>query len=355
MKKKIKKQSVKTGLPPGTLVYIGDERKDKISITEFIYNEQNYSENKIKDISKYRVDTLSEASNVWVNVNGVYDVDIISKVGQKFNLHSLILEDVVNTNQRPKTEVFTNSIFTTIKMFYTNHTTGKITWEHLSIILGKNNVVTFQEKPGDVFDVIRERIRSKAGKVRSMKADYLYFALFDAVIDNYFVVLEKMGEKIESIEQEIISNSKNHMAKNIYDIKKELNFLKKSCWPVRESLNLLLREENALISKEINMYLRDLYDHIIQVIDIIETYRDNLSGLMDIYLSLTGNRMNSIMKVLTIISTMFIPLSFLAGLYGMNFKVMPELQYKYGYFILLGVMAAIVSGMLYFFKKKKWF
>ncbi len=355
MKKRTKKQSRKTGLPPGTLMYLGDENTEKIRVTQFLYNEKQVSETQIQNISLLKKPAENCGEILWINVDGISDVNLIKQIGQEFKLHSLLLEDVVNPNQRPKTEIYPDIIYTAIKMFYLHQDTGEIVWEYVSVILGKNYVLTFQERPGDVFETVRERLRNKTGKARFFGADYLYHILLDTIIDNYFVILEALGEDIEQIEKIITENPAESVLSDIYNEKKQLNFLKKMCWPLMEAFNSLLRQDNALISNEITYYFRDLYDHIIRIIDIIENYRDNLSGLTDIYLSITSNRMNSIMKVLTMISTIFIPLSFIAGVYGMNFKNMPELEYKYSYFIVLGIMLLIISGMMFFFKKKKWF
>jgi magnesium transporter len=322
-------------------------------LSVFKYDIKNYEEftlDSVKNIKNH----LESGKNIWINVDGLHDIDIVQKLGSYFGFHSLLLEDIVNTNQRPKTDQYKDYIFTSLKMFYIDKNSGNITSEHVSLILGKNYLISFQEKPGDVFDLIRERIRTEKGKVRAMKCDYLWYALIDAIVDNYFVVLDNFNEQIEAIENDVISNPGNETINKIYSVKKEVNYLKKSVWPLRELISYFLRENNPVLSDEINLYLRDLYDHVIQILDFIETFRDNLSSLMDLYLNTISNKMNSIMKVLTIISTMFIPVTFIAGLYGMNFKNMPETEYKYGYFIVLGVMLLVIGSMIMFFKKKKW-
>lgn len=290
----------------------------------------------------------------WINIDGIQRIDVIEKIGKHFNLHPLALEDIVNTGQRPKMEDFVDYIFVVLKMLHYDEKESETKAEQLSLILGPNWVISFQENEGDVFDPIRERIRADKGRIRKMGADYLVYALIDAVVDNYFIILEKIGEKIEEIEDELVANPAPETLQAIHNLKRQMIFLRKSVWPLREVISRLERWESQLINKSTDIYLRDVYDHTIQVIDAIETFRDMLSGMLDIYLSSVSNRMNEVMKVLTIIATIFIPLTLVAGLYGMNFRYMPELEWPWGYPLVLFVMFVIGVLMLIYFRKKKW-
>ena len=290
----------------------------------------------------------------WINIDGVDRVDVIEKLGKHFNLHPLALEDIVNTGQRPKMEDFLDYILLVLKMLYYDEKEGEFKAEQISLILGPNWVISFQENEGDVFDPIRERIRSDKGRIRKMGADYLVYVLMDAIVDNYFIILEKIGENIEEIEDNLVTNPAPETLQALHNLKRQMIFLRKSVWPLREVISRLERWESQLVNKSTDIYLRDLYDHTIQVIDAIETFRDMLSGMLDIYLSSVSNRMNEVMKVLTIIATIFIPLTLVAGLYGMNFKFMPELEWPWGYPFVLLVMFAIGILMVIYFRKKKW-
>jgi len=281
-------------------------------------------------------------------------VDVISDIGRYFDVHPLVLEDILNTNQRPKMEDYGKYLFLVLKMMMYKPKTGKIDIEQVSIIFGKNFIVSFQEKEGDVFDLIRTRIRNKKGMIREQGEDYLLYALIDALVDNYFVVLEQIGEKIEVLEKEVLTNPSSSIMNNVHSLKRELISLRKSVWPLREVINNLQRVESRIISKATKIYFRDVYDHTVQVIDAVETFRDMSSGLVDLYLSSVSNKMNEIMKVLTIFAAIFIPLTFVAGIYGMNFEFMPELKWRYGYFMVWGVIALITLGLIAYFRKKKW-
>ena len=283
-----------------------------------------------------------------------YQVEIIEKIGTYFGIHSLILEDIMNTGQRPKMEDFEDYIFVVVKMIYYDEKDNEIKAEQVSLLLGSNFVISFQEKEGDVFNPIGERTREAKGRIRKMKADYLAYALVDTIIDHYFIVLEKLGEKIEGMEEDLVTNPTPETLQDIHILKRELIFLRKSIWPLREVVSRLERGESQLIHESTGIYLRDVYDHTIQVIDTIETFRDMVSGMLDVYLSIVSNRMNEVMKVLTIIATIFIPLTFIAGIYGMNFKHIPELEWHWGYPISLSVMGAIGMSMVVYFRRKKW-
>ena len=359
MRRFIKKTSHKIGLPPGTLVHVGTKKTEKARITVIDYDEGNFEEKElkhIKDCFPYK----DKSTVTWINIDGIHQIDIIEKIGKHFNLHPLVLEDIVNTGQRPKMEDFDSYLFLVFKMLYRQAEEKEAKSEQVSFIVGPQFVVSFQEKESDVFNPVRERIRSGKGRIRKMGSDYLAHALIDAIIDNYFLVLEKLGEEMEELEKELASNPNPQTIQEINRLKGEMLFLRKSIWPLREVINGLQRGESALIKESTAIYLRDVYDHTIQIIDTIETFRDLLSGMHDTYLSSLSNRMNEVMKVLTIIATIFIPLTFIAGIYGMNFNPesspwnMPELNWSYGYLLALGVMILVALGMIIYFKRRKW-
>ncbi|MBM3311709.1 MAG: magnesium/cobalt transporter CorA, partial [Candidatus Aminicenantes bacterium] len=285
---------------------------------------------------------------------GVHDPDLINRLGTAYELHPLILEDIMTTSQRPKMEDLGSSVYVVLKMLELDGPGAAIVTDQLSLVFGKNYVVSFQEKPGDMFDQVRERLRQGKGRLRKMGADYLAYALLDAVVDHYFVVLESLGERVEALEEELVGDPSQATLHRIHALKREMIFLRKSVWPLREVVAKLERAESELIKESTEIFFRDVYDHTIQVIDNIETFREMLSGMLETYLSSVSNRMNRVMKVLTIIATIFIPLTFLAGVYGMNFEHMPELKWRYGYFLVWGVMIALGAGMAIAFKRKKW-
>jgi len=350
----IKKVSKTIGLTPGALVHVGKKKIEKVRIRLIDYDEAQLQEKEPKTIEEcFPFKDLPTVT--WVNIDGLHDVKVMEKVGKHFGLHALVLEDILNTEQRPKIEDFDDHIFVVLKMLYYDETDGEIRAEQISVILGSNFVLSFQERVGDIFNPLRERIRGAKGRVRKMGPDYLAYNLLDAIVDNYCVVLEKLGEQIEGMEEELVSNPTPDTLQRIHSLKREMIFLRKSVWPLREVVSRLERGESELIKDSTGIYLRDVYDHTIQVIDTIETYRDMLSGMLDIYLSSISNRMNQVMKVLTIIATIFIPLTFVAGIYGMNFEYMPELKWHWFYpkafwLVMLGVAAL----MLVYFRRKKW-
>ena len=341
-----------TGLPPGTVVYSGDAQSEKVVISLIEFNEKEFIEKEFTDFDECLLHVKSDMVK-WINVDGIHNTELIQKIGEKFNIHSLTLEDIANTDQRPKFEDYENYLVSIMKML--SHE-SEIQSEQLTIILLDNNtVLSFQEvHGGDAFDIIRTRIRSGKGRVRKMGADYLAYCLIDAVVDLYFVILEKIGDRIEILEEDLISNPSKETMMTIHAMKREMIFLRKAVWPMRELINNFERSESKLIKKATRLYLRDLYDHTIRVIDTVETFRDLLSGMMDIYLSSVSNRMNEVMKVLTIISTIFVPVTFIAGVYGMNFKYFPELDSPYGYWICWAVMLSIMISFVIYFKKRKW-
>ena len=353
MVKLIKRRLRKIGLPPGTPVFVGEKKVEKAKITIIDYDEKQFQEKEAKTIEEC-LPFKDTPTVTWINVDGVHQVDIIENIGKHFELHPLIREDIMNTEQRPKMEDFERYIYVVLKMLYYDEEKNETKIEQVSLILGENFVISFQEMEGDIFDPIKERIRSGKGRIRKMGADYLCYALLDAIVDKYFIILERLGERIEGLEEEVVSNPKPEIFQEIHRLKREMIFLRKSVWPLREVINGLERGESSLIQESSRIYLKDVYDHTIQVIDTVETFRDMVSGMHDTYLSVVSNRMNEVMKVLTIIATIFIPLTFIAGIYGMNFKFMPELEWRWAYFAFWIVILVIAVIMVIFFRRRRW-
>ncbi|MFH1069080.1 MAG: magnesium/cobalt transporter CorA [Candidatus Glassbacteria bacterium] len=348
-----KKQSEKKGLPPGSLVFIGEEKSHKPVIKIFDYDQDRFEEREERNLDqcmRYRKsDTVT-----WVNIDGVHDVELIREIGQLCDLHPLLLEDVLNTAHRPKLDEFEEHLFVLLKMIRFDDDQERIRTEQVSLVLGKNFVLSFHESQGDVFESVRDRLRHSRGRIRRMGADYLAYCLIDAIVDEYFNVLEKIDERIERLEDDLMDDSGESTTHKIYSLKKDLIFLLKAIWPLREMVARLEKGESELVSDKLSIFLRDLYDHIIQVMETIESYRDVLTGLLDTYLSAMSNRMNTVMKMLTVIATIFIPLTFIVGIYGMNFEHMPELHWHWGYPTVLGLMAAMTLSMLIYFRRKYW-
>ncbi len=349
----IKWASKKAGLSPGTLMYVGEEKKEKIKIKIIDYDEHRVDEKEVESIDDC-LPFQNKDTVTWINITGIHDVNIIADLGKKFNLHPLLLEDVLNTEQRPKIDDFEDYLFIVMKMIYSARYEKTVSHEQISLVLGPGVVITLQEFEEDFFDPLRERIRKGKGRIRSQGTDYLTYSLIDTIVDNYFYLLEETGELIESLQEKVISEPNPSILKEIQELKKEMIYLRKSVWPLREIINTLIRGEFKLITEDVIYFFRDVYDHTIQIIDNIETYRDMLSGMMDIYLSSVSNKMNEIMKVLTTIATIFIPMTFLAGLYGMNFKYMPELEFRWAYPAFWLVIITMFISMLLWFKRKKW-
>ena len=346
------KLSKKVGQPPGTLHADGVPSTEEVKITVIDYDVTHFTEKQVGQITEcfpFRdTDTVT-----WINVDGLGNTKVIEELGQCFTIHPLILEDILNTDQRPKMEDLDTYIYLNLKMLTFLDTENNIRVEHVSMLIGHNFLISFQEDIGDIFDPVRERIR-KDGRIRKFGPDYLTYALIDGIVDNYFVVMEKLEERVEELEEELVVNPSQQSLHRISRLKKDMIFLRKSVWPLREVINSLEHSESPLIKETTTIYLRDVYDHTIQVIDTLETLRDMVSGMLDIYLSGLSYRMNEIMKVLTLIATIFIPLTFVAGVYGMNFRYMPELGWEYGYFTVWGVMIAMVVLMLIYFRKRQW-
>jgi magnesium transporter len=353
MAKLIKKSSKKAGLPPGTLVHIGEKLTEKTRITLVEYDGRGFEEKELKDLETCYL-FPAEPAVTWVNVVGIQQVEVLEKVGSCFVVHPLALEDILNTEQRPKVEDYGEDLFLVVKLLSYNEKRDEIESEQISLILRPNALLSFQEKEGDDFGAVKERLRAGKGRLRKMGADYLAYTLLDIVVDQYFVVLEKLGERIEVLEGKLLTDPSTATLQKIQKLKKEMLLLRKWIWPLREVISSLERGEFPGIRESTRIYLRDVYDHAIQVMDSIEIYRDMLSGMLDIYLSSLNNRMSAVMKVLTLIATIFMPLTFLAGVYGMNFKHMPELDSPWGYPLVLILMAIVAILMLILFRRKKW-
>jgi magnesium transporter len=332
---------------------VGAERTEKVKTTIMDYDEHEFQETEAVTIEACV--PFKEAPTVsWFNVSGVHEIAIVEDIGKMFKLHPLLLEDIVHTDQRPKLEDFGDYLFFVLKMITYDKEDNNLMVEQISLILGSNFVISFQENEGDVFDPVRERIRNAKGRIRKMGSDYLAYTLIDAIVDNYFIILEQIGEKIEELQEEVLSQPSPDTLQTIQETKREMIFLRKSVWPLREAISALQRGESSLIKENVGLYLRDVYDHTIQVIDSIETFRDMISGTLDVYLSSISNKMNEVMKVLTIIATIFIPLTFIAGIYGMNFKYMPELEWHWAYPVIWVIIIVLGVLMLFGFRRKKW-
>lgn len=338
---------------PGTVTYVGSKEKSEIKLEVIDYNVESYE----RYLSKTPEDAFRfEAENniTWINIDGLSNTQKIEKVGKYYELHPLIIEDIVNTNQRPKIDEYHDYFFIVAKMLYRNKE-GTLEHEHISIVLGKNYVLTFQEAGGDVFDGVRDRLAKAKGRIRGRGADYLVFALLDAIVDNYFIVMEEISEKIEDIEDRLLSvQPTDEITFEIQELKKTMLRIRRAVFPLREVVSRLEKVDGGLIDEQTVHYIRDLYDHIIQVSENIDVYREMAWGLMDMYMTTISHKMNEVMKVLTIMASIFIPLTFLAGIYGMNFTHMPELEWEYGYPTLLIIMFLLFSGMIFYFKRKHW-
>ncbi|MFP4363336.1 MAG: magnesium/cobalt transporter CorA [Spirochaetia bacterium] len=343
----------KVGAPPGTLLYskTPEAGGSKLSVISFSRDDVRTCE----DLDKNDIPEWQDPDRVsWFHVQGLEDIETIETIGRAFSIHSLLLEDVVNTEHRPKVELLQDQVLVVMRMYSFHPEEKRIAAEQVSILAGKGYCITFQEGFGELFGPVKERIEKGFGKVRKMGSDYLMYALMDIVVDNYYPVLEHISEALEILEDEILEDPRPERVKVIHELRKELIFFRRSVWPLREAVNKLSREETKWFTKSTRLYVRDLYDHIVQVMDHVESFRDIITGLTESYMSGISNRMNSVMKLLTLISTMFIPLTFIAGVYGMNFQYMPELTWRWSYFVVLGVMLVVAVSMLIFFKKKKW-
>jgi magnesium transporter len=348
-----KKRVSKAGLPPGSLVYTGERRVESVRLSVIDYDQEHLRE--LEPTTVEECFPFKETPTVtWLNVTGLHDIEVIEKLGKHFGLHPLVLEDVLSTEGRPKHEDFGTYVFLVLKTLHYNDEAHELRVEQISLVLGPNFVISFQEIEADPFGPLRERIRKAKGRIRRMGADYLAYTLMDAIVDNYFAILEKIGDHTEALGVRAVEDPDPAVLHAVQTLKGELSYLRRFVWPLREVISGLQRGESELIGKETEIYLRDVYDHTIQVMETIESFRDVAAGMFDTYLSSVSNRMNEVMKVLTIIATIFIPVTFVAGIYGMNFQFMPELGWRWGYLGALLVMLATAIAMLVYFRKKKW-
>ena len=353
--KRVNRITRKLGLDAGTLVHVGLQKTHTVRVTVIDYDGNGHYETwepaDLEEVVPLKTsDTVS-----WINIDGIHEVEVVAKIGQLFGIHPLIQEDISHAGQRPKLEDMGDHAYIVIKMLEATETDREVDWEQLSMIIGPNFLITFQEREGDIFDPIRERIKLDKGKIRKSGPDYLAYALMDLVVDHYFVVLERIGDKIVDIEDELVDHADTAILSKINRLKRATLTMRRSVWPLREVISSLQRGQSELIKEGTLPYLKDVYDHTIQIVDTVETFRDMLSGMIEIYMSILSNRMNEVMKVLTMIATVFIPLTFLVGVYGMNFQFMPELHWKYGYPVTWIVMLVAAYIMVYYFRKKKWF
>ncbi len=350
----IKKRSKKVGLAPGTLIHMGRAKAGATRVDMVEYDATRLEKHKVASLDRCLI--RPDAATVsWVNVEGLSDLEVLRHFGSCYGIHPLVLEDILATDQRPKAADYGDYLYVVLKMIELDDATGEIKSEQVSLVLGRNYLISFQEGlEGDVFGQVRNRLDNEKARLRTMGADFLLHALLDVIVDHYFLVLEKLADRIEDLEDEVIENPAPATVQSIYHLKRQMLFLHKAVWPLREVVSGLQRRDSRLIDDATVIYLRDLYDHTVQVLDTLETLRDMLSGMLDIYLSSVSNRLNEVMKVLTIIATIFMPLAFVVGWYGMNFKNMPELDWSFGYPMVFILCLSIAGGMLVYFRKKRW-
>lgn len=353
MTKPMKTAALKKGLHPGTLIHVGERKVEHVRMTVIDYDRDMFVEREYKAVEEC-LEYADRDTVTWINVNGLHDTGIIHRIGEHFGIHPLVLEDILDTDKRPELDDYVDYIFVILKMILVDKDTGRIDAEQVSMLLCRNTVISFQEGEGDVFETIRERIRTGKGRVRGTGADYLFYLLTDAVVDNYFIALEEIGEIVEELEDELLEEPSAETLREIYELKRDLVLLRKYAFPLRELVHKFQISESPLIESNTKLYIHDLYDHAMQIMDTTESYRDMITGMLETYLSLSSNRMNEVMKVLTVMATIFIPLTFIAGIYGMNFENMPEIHHRLGYPGVMLLMLAVALGMLYYFRRKKW-
>lgn len=350
--KKKKGSLQKIGSPPGTLQHVGNIQPEKVKITIIDYQNDDFLETEVQDITQtfpYR----DSKTDTWINIDGIHNTEIIAQIGKHFGIHSLTLEDILNTNHRPTFEEHDNYLFFTLKMLAIN-TENQIENEQVSLILGNNWLISFQEQEGDMFDKIRVRLRDAQARIRKRGVDYLFYALIDIIVDHYFLIVEYFKDQLEEVENFVILNPDKKYLYNIQHLRNELIDFRKVLVPLREALIDLKADNIDLIDNDIQPYLRDVYEHTLYLFESTEYLQESINGILDLYHSGISNKTNQIMQVLTIISTIFIPLTFIVGLYGMNFDSMPEIHWKYGYVFVWTLMILVVLGMLRYFKNKKW-
>jgi magnesium transporter len=341
------------GSAPGTLVFVGEQQMEEVIVDLIYYDQGKLVEERVSSIED-AFPYLDTEEVTWINIWGIHDVELVRELGERVGLHPLLMEDILNTTKRPKYEEFDDHIFLTMKMLTFDQEAHHTRMEHVSIVLGRNYVLSFQEREGDVFEPVRERIRAGKGRIRKRGTDYLAYALMDVIVDNYFLTLEAMGEEVTVVEEELMVEASPDVMRDIHNLKRETILIRRAIGPLREVVSALERGESELIEERNVIFIRNLHDHTVQVADTVDTYRDVVSSLMDLHLSLVSNRMNEVMKVLTIIATIFIPLTFIAGIYGMNFENMPELGWHYAYFAVWVVIIIVGISMVLYFRRLRW-
>jgi magnesium transporter len=350
----IKRRSHAVGLSPGTLIHVGEQKIDKVRLRLIDYDGAQLTERELERLDD-SVPLRDQPTVTWINVDGLHDTTVIAQVGELFGIHPLILEDILNTGQRSKMEDFGDYVYVVIRMLSWDEAVKEIRSEQLSVLVGPHWVISFQERPGDVFEPLRERIRGHRGRVRDMGPAYLGFALLDAVVDHYFGILERIGEELEPLEERVLADPDAASIQTLHKWKREMVVLRRAVWPLREVAAGLARDDIPLVPERTVPFLRDLHDHTLQVADTVDGIREMLSSLLDLHLTMVSNRMNEVMKVLTIIATIFIPLTFVAGIYGMNFESMPELGWSWAYpYGFWSIMITVGGGLIWFFRRKKW-
>lgn len=344
----------KVGLPPGSMIYTGDKTEIPVLITYTEYDDDNYHLETYQKAENLPIHQSDESIVQWYDIRGLHDTKLIQKISESFGVHSLAMEDIVDVYKRPSHQEYKNGHFITIRSFRYNETINEVESQTISLFLGKGFVLSFQEHEDDVFKVLRDRIHASKGRIRERGADYLLYTIIDVVVDRYFHVIDRVEEILERVENTISTDTDSVNKGELHEIKVNLIRIRKSVVPLREALNQFIRSESDLIDPRTVSYLRDVYDHTIQVVESADTLRDILGGLQDLYISEISLKMNKVMQFLTIVTAVFVPLSFLTGLYGMNFEYIPELKYPNGYFVLWGVMLTITLAMLIWFWRKKW-
>jgi len=347
------RRAQKAGMPPGSLVYLGNEAPQKPVLYAIIYDESHCEAHQVSTLGE-ALALRSNGKYLWLNVDGLQDTELVTKIGERFSIHALALEDILNSEQRPKREEFDDFLLVIAKAVEWSHEKQKLHSEQISLVLGKDFIISFQEKVGDLFAQVKARLQAPNNRLRKAGPDYLMHALLDVVVDNYFVVLEQFGEQLDLLEHDIVNCPEPTSLKKLYTLKRAALFVRRSTWPLREALGFLQHGESQFIKKSTLPFLRDVYSHTVEAIDTVEIFRETLSSMLDIYLSSASNRLNVVIKVLTIMTTIFMPLSLIAGIYGMNFDNIPELHWKYGYPFAIGIMLLVTAVMLAIFKKKQW-
>tara|TARA_R110002126_G_scaffold110918_1_gene248417 strand:+ start:133778 stop:134842 length:1065 start_codon:yes stop_codon:yes gene_type:complete len=343
----------KIGQPPGTMLYTG-RHSGKTLLTKIVYSEHDFHCVQGKTLEDIAL-SKEQPGMTWIQVIGLKNIKLIEQLTKIYNIHALTGEDILNVHQRPKVEEFKEYVFITLPLFVKNKKNHDLNTDQISFVLGKNFLISFQEHDSNIFQAVIQRLQGTSNqRLRQQGCDYLAYRLMDTVVDDYFLVLEEVGEKIAQIEENIVTNPEPQCSHELHRIKQQLMSLRKSIWPTREAISHLLQIENTWVTSFTRVYLRDLYDHVVQTLDMIETFRDIVGGMVDIYLSSLANRLNEVMKTLTIIATIFIPITFVTGLFGMNFAFMPILNWRWGFYATLGVMGCSVLLMLNYFRRKKW-